>query len=125
MIVGRVTPDGREAVIPLTLLRGPTGETRSVQAVIDTGFTDHLTLPPDIVGELGLPLRGSADVTLADGSIETLPMYRVRLLWHGQERTIRAYATPGDLLVGMTLLSGSELRIRVMRDGIVEIEELP
>jgi len=83
----------------------------SVEAVIDTGFTDRLTLPPDVVDELGLPLRGSAEVVLADGGIETLPMYRVRLLWHDQERTIRAYAASGDPLVGMTLLSGSELRI--------------
>lgn len=125
MIVGRVTPDGREAVIPLALLRVPTGETRSIEAVIDTGFTDRLTLPPDIVEELGLPLRGSAEVALADGSIETLSMYRVRLLWHGRERTIRAYASFGDPLVGMALLSGSELRIRVMAGGAIEIEELP
>jgi len=120
-----VTSDGREAVIPLTLLRGPTGETRSLEAVVDTGFTDRLTLPPDVVEELGLPLRGSAEVTLADGSIETLPMYRVRLLWHGQEHTIRAYGASGDPLVGMALLSGSELRIRVMGGDTVEIEELP
>lgn len=125
MIVGRVTPDGGEAVIPLTLLRGPAGETRSVEAVIDTGFTDRLTLPPGLVEELELPLRGSAEVALADGSIETLPMYRIRLLWHGRERTIRAYAASGDPLVGMALLSGSELRIRVTGGGTVEIEELP
>lgn len=49
MISGRVTPDGREAVIPLMLLRDHGGETRSLEAFIDTGFTDHLTLPPDIV----------------------------------------------------------------------------
>jgi clan AA aspartic protease len=96
-----------------------------MQADIDTGFTDRLTLPPDIVEELGLPLRGSADVTLAEGSIETLPMYRVRILWHGQEHAIRAFAVCGDTLVGMALLFGSELRIRVIEGGTVEIEELP
>jgi clan AA aspartic protease len=122
LITGSVTSDGREAVIPLTLLSA--GEPRSMRAVIDTGFTDRLTLPPDIVEELGLPLRGSADVTLAEGSIETLPMYRVRILWHGQERAIRAFAVSGDPLVGMALLSGSEIRIRIIEDGTVEIEEL-
>lgn len=125
MIVGRVTPDGREAIIPLTLVRGRAGETRTLEAVVDTGFTDRLTLPPEIVEELGLPLRGSADVILADGGIETLPMYRARLLWYGQERAIRTYAASGDPLVGMALLTGSELRVRVMRSGTVEIEELP
>lgn len=124
MIFGRVAPDGREAVIPLTLIRAA-GERRSVEAVIDTGFTDRLTLPPEIVEELRLPLRGSADVILADGSIETLPMYRVRLLWHGRERAIRAYATPGEPLAGMSLLFGSELRMHVVGGGTVEIEESP
>ena len=125
MSAGRATPDGREAAIPLTLLRSPTGETRSMEAVVDTGSTDRLTLPPEAVQELELPLRGSAEVALADGSIETLPMYRVRILWHGQERTIRAYAASGLPLVGMALLSGSDLRIRVVGGGLVEIEELP
>jgi predicted aspartyl protease len=125
MITGRVTPDGREAIIPLTLLCGRAGETRSMEAVIDAGFTDRLTLPPEVVQELGLPLRGSAEVALAAGSIETLPMYRVGMLWHGQERTIRAYAASGLPPVGMALLSGSDLRIRVVGGGLVEIEELP
>lgn len=124
MITGSVTPDGREAVIPLTLLRNASGETGSLRAVIDTGFTDRLTLPPAVVEELELPLRGSAEVTLADGSIETLPIYRVRVFWHGQERTVRAYAASGEPLVGMALLSGNELRIRVMGGGAVEIEQL-
>lgn len=47
---GRVVADGSEAVLPL--LRSPAGESRSVQAVIDTGFTDRLTLLPNIVEEV-------------------------------------------------------------------------
>lgn len=78
-----------------------------------------------MVEELGLPLRGSADVVLGAGCVETLPIYRLRLLWHGRERMIRAFAAPGDPLVGMALLSGSELRVRVVEGGRVEIEELP
>lgn len=61
--------------------------------------------------ELGLPLRGAAEVTLADGSVETLPIYRIRLIWHGHERAIRACAASGDPLVGMALLSESGLLI--------------
>lgn len=121
MITGRVTPDGREATIPLTLLGNSAGQSRAIQAIIDTGFTDRLTLPQEIVDDLDLPFRGSVDATLADGSIETLPMYRVRLLWHGQEHVILDYSAPGDPLVGMALLSGSELRVRVVAGGAVQI----
>lgn len=119
-----MTSDIREALIPLTLIQNTAGDTKHVEAVIDTGFTDRLILPPDIVDELELPLRGSVDVVLADGGIETLPMYQVRLVWHDQERTIWAYAASGDPLVGMALLSGSELRIRATENGAVDIEEL-
>lgn len=124
MVTGSVTSDGREAIIPLTLLSASTGKSRPIQAVIDTGFTDRLTLPQEIIDDLEFPLRGSVDATLADGSIETLPIHRVRLLWHAQEHTILAYAVPGDPLVGMALLSGSELRIKAVAGGTVEIREL-
>ena len=44
-----------EAVIRLSL-RGPLGQAREIDAVIDTGFNGFLTLPPVLVAELGLPL---------------------------------------------------------------------
>lgn len=31
-----------------------------VEAVVDTGFTGHLALPPALIGELSLPLRAPA-----------------------------------------------------------------
>lgn len=58
MITGTVTRHGREAVIPLTLPGDSDRGDILIQAVIDTGFTDRLTLPPEIVEELKLPLRG-------------------------------------------------------------------
>lgn len=75
MITGTVTRHGREAVIPLTLPGDSDREDILIQAVIDTGFTDRLTLPPEIVEELELPLRGAVEAILADGSVETLPLY--------------------------------------------------
>ena len=56
-----------EAVIPVSL-QGPTGAARDVGAVVDTGFTGFLTLPPSLVEELGLVLKGTSEGTLADGS---------------------------------------------------------
>lgn len=93
--------------------------------MLDTGFTDRLTLPPGLVADLNLPLLGSASVVLADGSTQALPMYRARLLWQGHECAVRAYAAPGDPLVGMALLRGSWLTVDVMPGGAVRIEELP
>ena len=52
MIEGTVNA-AYEAVVPLPL-RGPSGQARDVDAVVDTGFTRFLTLPPAMIAELGL-----------------------------------------------------------------------
>ena len=51
---GRVVADGHEAVIGLQVSGRDSGLTVDVVAVIDTGFTGHLTLPPDVVRSLSL-----------------------------------------------------------------------
>ena len=40
-----------EAVVNVPI-RGPAGQTREVEAVIDTGFNGFLTLPPSLVVEM-------------------------------------------------------------------------
>jgi predicted aspartyl protease len=51
MISGVVTDD-RQAVIHLTV-RGPAGQEREIEAIIDTGFDGSLSLPSSIVVQLG------------------------------------------------------------------------
>jgi predicted aspartyl protease len=53
MIKGTVK-SALEAVVSLTV-RGPQGQRRRISAVIDTGYNSTLTLPPDVIAELGLP----------------------------------------------------------------------
>lgn len=55
-----------EPVVPLAL-RGSTGQTLEVEAVVDTGYNGLLTLPPPVVTALGLPHRGYGEASLADG----------------------------------------------------------
>ena len=52
MIEGVVNA-AHEAVVTLAL-HGSAGQTRDIEAVIDTGFTGFLTVPPALAGELGL-----------------------------------------------------------------------
>jgi predicted aspartyl protease len=54
---GRVVSGGREAVVAFPIL-GSGGTRVEVEAVIDTGFTGHLTLPADVVRYLALSRRG-------------------------------------------------------------------
>ena len=55
MIEGAVNAD-REAVITLAV-HGPSGRTREIEAVVDTGFSGFLTVTPALVMELGLDYR--------------------------------------------------------------------
>ena len=123
MINGQVTPD-REAVIRLTL-RGPSGQEVEVDAVLDTGFTEYLSLPPAVVRTLQLPYRASTQFTLADGSIVSLDIFRVMVLWDGQSRVVPVLAAAGGALIGMALVYGSRVTLNVVDGGPVNIEALP
>src|SRR5438105_15966133 len=64
MIAGVVQSD--EGRIRLKV-KGPKGE-REVEAIVDTGFTAYLTLPPPLIAALGLQWQRVESFTLADGS---------------------------------------------------------
>lgn len=127
---GAVSADGREALLPLTLI--PLGasvqEGIEVEAVVDTGFDGELTLPLGLIQRLGYPYAGFTSGTLADGSAVRLDYYEGRLLWHSGEERAVVVLTPGeagDPLVGMALLRGSRLTIDAVPGGVVRVEEPP
>ncbi len=121
---GRVGADGREARIALWVSGLDGGVREEIEAVIDTGFTGHLCLPPELADRLRLPMRGSSRYRLADGGVAVLRVRRALVVWHGHPRRIPVVETGGDPLVGMALLRGSEVRIRVSSGGEVLVEEL-
>ena len=84
-----------------------------MDAVIDTGYTEYLTLPPTIVAQLRLPFAGKTIAFLADGTRVTFDGYGVMLLWDGRPKQIIAYESVSIPLVGMGLLQGHNLNIDV------------
>ena len=120
MIQGTVNA-AYEAVVPI-FVQSPSGQTLTIQTVIDTGFSDFLTLPPALVTELGLPYQNRDSAILADGSEATFDVYRVTVLWDGQPRHVDAYAADTTPLVGMRLLDSHDLSIQVRAGGRVAIE---
>ena len=110
-----------EAVVTLPV-QGPAGQSREIEAVIDTGFNRFLTLPPALVAELDLPFVTSGRVTLADGSQASFDVYDVTVLWNGQPREVYTYATGSTPLVGMLLLDDHDLSIQVRDGGRVVIQ---
>jgi hypothetical protein len=69
---GRVASDGREAMLPLTVI-GSSGILAEVEATVDTGFTGSLCLPPDVVHYLSVPFIGRGVAVLADGQSGLAP----------------------------------------------------
>ncbi len=123
MIQGQVTPS-REAVVPL-VVRGPSGQEVDIEAAIDTGFTEYLTLSLAIITLLGLRFRTTTPVILADGSVILVSVYRATVLWDGHPRLVEVHEAEGGPLVGMSMLYGSRLTIDVLDGGPVTIEALP
>ncbi len=120
MIEGFVN-DNLEAVVTLPVL-GPAGQTREVDAVIDTGFNGYLTLPPMLAADLGLPVVGDGEAVLADGSEAAFDVYGATVLWDGQPRYIETGAVGATPLVGMRLLDSHSLYVEVEDRGRVIIE---
>jgi clan AA aspartic protease len=95
---------------------------RRIDAVIDTGFTDILTLPRHDVQQLGLTPVASVSAILANGSSVILDVSEGVMLWDGERRTARIHCTEGGGLVGMSLLSGYRLIADIVEGGSVSIE---
>lgn len=123
MITGQVTAD-REAVVRVRLRSG-TGGAIEIDAVLDTGFTDSLALPPSLIAALRLPFLYSTTVTLADGSQSVLRVHRGTVQWEQAELRVLVHAADGGALVGMALLYGHQVNLQVVDGGSVTIERLP
>ena len=110
-----------EAVVSLTV-QGPSGQSREIEAVLDTGFNDFLTLPPTLADELGLAYRNRGRMILADGSEVIFDIFGASMLWDGELRQLYAYAADTTPLIGMRLLHSYNVNIDVLDGGRVVIQ---
>ena len=122
MIRGRV--DFTLEAVVVVPVRDGHGQFRPVEFIIDTGFDGHLTLPLEVIQQLGLELTGSAGITFGNGQTEDWPAWQCHILWHDRPREVAVFESRGDSLIGMALLEHSAVSIQVRTDGAVVIEEL-
>jgi clan AA aspartic protease len=122
VIQGRVNTR-REALVSVAL-RGAQGEELAVEAVIDTGYNGFLTLPPDLIQQLGLPFLRGSRVVLGDGSVTEFAIHEATVAWNGRLQHIPVDAADVSPLLGMGLLYGCELGIKVIEEGAVLIRSL-
>ena len=122
MIRGVVTGN-REATLRLTL-DGTGRRQEDIEAIIDTGFSGFLTLPPALIASLGLRWRGREQAVLGDGSLHLYDVYSASVIWDGTRRIVEIDAVDTDSLIGMSLLYGYDIRIQAIEGGSVTIEAL-
>ncbi|MXX49031.1 MAG: clan AA aspartic protease [Chloroflexi bacterium] len=120
MITG-VVNQRLEALVSLEV-RGPNGDARMIDAVIDTGYSGYLTLPGQVITALGLPFMTTGSAALADGSIVRFSVYEAAVLWDGQTRLLEVDEADTAPLLGMAMLEHHDLHIQVADGGRVTVE---
>ncbi|HEY7428055.1 MAG TPA: hypothetical protein VH682_27725 [Gemmataceae bacterium] len=122
MIAGTVR--GREALIRL-MIRGFRGRQQEMEAVVDSGYTGWLTLPPAVITALHLRWQTFGRGILADGRVSAFDVYQARVVWDGRVRPVFVDEFDATPLVGMALLRGYEYKMQVRARGKVTIKRLP
>ena len=122
MIEGYVGSN-REATVGLELV-DQTGQAVLVQAVIDTGFTEYLTLPSSLIEELSPPFMFEGSLILADDRVETFGIYDVTVTWNGATRAVLTHETGSKPLIGMAMLQDHSLHMDIIPGGIVTVEAI-
>ena len=122
-MIRREVNERLEAEVPVTIY-GPDGFHIDVRAVIDTGYDSWLTLPLIAVEYLGLTRNSTGMAKLADDTVTPFEYYFAEVDWNDNRKTILVSAVGAEVLIGMKLLIGHELRISVVVGGAVTIEPL-
>ncbi|CAN5720340.1 hypothetical protein BH11ARM2_BH11ARM2_27380 [soil metagenome] len=93
-----------------------------VSTVVDTGFTDALSLPQEMLA--GLPRVGTNEFVLADGSVSEFELVTVDIEWIDGIRRVDALV--GDAaLIGMGLLQGCRLTADIVPNGLMTVTLIP
>jgi clan AA aspartic protease len=106
------------------IIRLPNRSHIEVEFVVDTGFEGFLTLPPDVIAELGLNYVARIDANLADNSTIAANACFINILWNSIERDIVVLELGSRPLIGTALLEDYHLSIDFCDGDMVLVDEI-
>ena len=112
-----------QMTVTLSVL-GDNEATEEVEFIVDTGFSEAVTLTPDVISRLNLQFSRDMTLTLGDGTTRTFGIYNAYVMWHGRPCAVEVISSDSRLFVGMGLLRGSNLNVDAVPGGAVTISEL-
>jgi clan AA aspartic protease len=121
MIYGRIIDAKATVPVVFRLLGQPDF---SIDFVIDTGFNDYLTLPPQAISAMNLPLYSSIPARLADGSETLLSVHLGTIVWENMEKIVPVLASGYKPLLGVAMMEGYHLEIDFADNGLVSLEKI-
>ena len=117
---GHIDQLGRP-VIPVDLFDHQ-GRLHRVEAMIDTGFDDFLTLPAYLVQRMGLVWASRMPMQVATSEWAQFDIYAADVLWLGNRLPLRVLQTQSETLVGTRLLWESQLTVQFWEGGGVNVQ---
>ena len=101
-------------VIPIS---NGTGGARDIKFTVDTGFTGWLTLPDDVILDLGLLWQGTRAYTLADGSDAETDLY----LAFFASTPVLVHRIDDESLLGAAMMNECRLTVDFWEGGWVTL----
>lgn len=88
-------------------------------AVVDTGFTGGLVLPIFIAVDIGLEKVGGSTITLADGSIKTVPTFLAKIKLGHRVIDVTTLVMGNEILIGTEALTKHRICISTGTGNVV------
>ncbi len=125
MKIGSVRSVGGGLAATLKIeIRWSTGRSKTFNAFLDTGFSGAVSLPPENVAELGLPLVTERTVILGDARDVRMRVHAGRVRFADEWHRCPVLATGDVPLVGMQLIEGANVCFEAVPGGDVSLEPL-